>query len=197
MANPYHVLSHHLIHHPVTVLSPPEHHAAAITEESPAVSCMTDLSQIRPLMIDPFARLTSANDQMINFAVRMLFVAHGEQQMIGIITATDILGEKPVKYIHEVGCTHDEILVRDIMTPVSSLEALDLADVKRARVGDIIETLRDSGRQHALVVETAADAKVERVCGIFSSSHISRMMNARVEIDEVATSFAAIQTALR
>jgi len=98
--------------------------------------------------------------------------------------------------MHEVGCKHDEILVRDIMTPVSSLEALNLADIEHARVGDIVETLRNSGRQHALVVATAPDARIEHVRGIFSTSHISRMMNARVEVSEVATSFAAIQNAL-
>jgi len=196
MESSYHALPHHPMIQPVSVLSPPEHHGAAITEQSPAISCMTDLSQIRPLMIDPFAKLTHANDRMINYGVRMLFVTQGEQEMMGIITASDILGEKPVKYIHEVGCGHDEILVRDIMTSVSALEALNLADVERARVGDVVETLRRSGRQHALVVETDSDARIEHVCGIFSTSHISRMMNARVEIAEVATSFAAIQSAL-
>lgn len=196
MSNYYHVLPHHLISQPVSILSPPEHHAAAITEDSPAICGMTDLSQIRPLMIDPFATLTNANERMINYAVRMLFVAQAGQQMVGTITATDILGERPVKYMHEVGCTHDEILVQDIMTPVSSLEALNLADVERAQLGDVIETLRNRGRQHALVVETDPDARIEHICGIFSASHISRMMHARVEVAEVATSFTAIKTAL-
>lgn len=192
----YHSLPHHLISQPISVLSPPEHHDAAVTMESPAISCMTDLSQIRPLMIDPFATLAEANGRMINFAVRMLFVTQAHQQMIGIITASDILGEKPVKYMHEVGCSHEDILVRDIMTPVATLEALNLTEVERARVGDVVETLRSSGRQHALVVETNATEKIEHVCGIFSTSQINRMMNARVEVAEVATSFAAIQSAL-
>jgi len=192
----YHTLPHHQLNQPVFVLSPPENNAAVITEESPAICGMTDLSQIRPLMIDPFATLTHANERMINYAVRMLFISQTQQQMIGIITATDILGEKPVKYMHEVGCTHADILVRDIMSPVTSLEALNLADVERGRIGDVIETLRNSGRQHALVVETDADARIEHVCGIFSTAHISRLMHARVEVAEVATSFAAIQSAL-
>ncbi len=192
----YHTLPHHLINQPVSVLSPPEYHDAVINEESPAICGMTDLSQIRPLMVEPFATLSHANERMINYAVRMLFVTQGQQQMIGIITASDILGEKPVKYMHEVGCTHADILVRDIMSPATSLEALNLADVERARIGDVIETLRISGRQHALVVETDTDARIEHICGIFSTAHISRLMHARVEVAEVATSFAAIQSAL-
>lgn len=157
---------------------------------------MTDLSQIRPLMIDPFATITQANDRMISFAVRMLFVAQSSQQMTGIIAASDILGEKPVQYMNQVNCLYDEIQVRDIMTPVAELKVLRLDDVERARIGDIIATLKSSGRQHALVVEADVENKQEYVCGIFSTSHISRLMNVRVEIDEVATNFAAIQNAL-
>jgi len=93
MTSPYQALPHQQINQPVAVLSPPEHHGAVLTEESPAISCMTDLTHIRPLMIDPFALLTHANERMINFAVRMLFVTQAQQEMIGIITATDILGE--------------------------------------------------------------------------------------------------------
>lgn len=192
----YHTLPHHQINQPVSVLSPPQQHEAVINEESPAICGMTDLTQIRPLMIDPFATLVHANERMINYGVRMLFVTQAQQQMIGIITASDILGEKPVQYMHEVGCTHADILVQDIMMPASSLEALNLADVEHSRIGDVIETLRNSGRQHALVVETDTDARIEHVCGIFSTAHISRLMHARVEVSEVATSFAAIQSAL-
>lgn len=196
MASYYHPLSHHQLSQQVLIQTPPEHHGAAITQETPAIRGMTDLSQIRPLMIDPFATITQANDRMISFAVRMLFVAQSSQQMTGIIAASDILGEKPVQYMNQVNCLYDEIQVRDIMTPVAELKVLRLDDVERARIGDIIATLKSSGRQHALVVEADVENKQEYVCGIFSTSHISRLMNVRVEIDEVATNFAAIQNAL-
>lgn len=196
MADSYRPLPHHPLNRPVIVMTPPESHGAVVSEQSPAISAMTDLSQIRPLMIDPFASMNDANEKMIAYAVRMLFVAPSGREMIGIITAADILGEKPVQYMREVNCTPSEVLVRDIMTPVAGLEVLRLEDVQRARLGDIIETLRHSGRQHALVVETDAGSGRETVCGIFSTSQISRLMNARVEVSEVATDFAAIQNAL-
>jgi len=196
MPSYYHPLSHHQLSQRVLIQTPPEHHGSAITQETPAIRGMTDLSQIRPLMIDPFATITQANERMISFAVRMLFVAQSSQQMIGIITAADILGEKPVQYMNQVNCLYDEIQVRDIMTPIAELKVLRLDEVERGRIGDIIATLKSSGHQHALVVETDVENKQEYVCGIFSTSHISRLMNVRVEIDEVATNFAAIQNAL-
>lgn len=196
MADSYRPLAHHRLNQPVIVMTPPAGRSAAVSEQSPAIAAMTDLSQIRPLMIDPFATMNDANERMIAYAVRMLFVASSGQAMIGIITAVDILGEKPVQYMRAVDCTPEEVLVRDIMTPVAGLEVLRLDDVERSRLGDVIETLRHSGRQHALVTETDAGSGRETVCGIFSTSQISRLMNARVEVSEVATDFAAIQTAL-
>lgn len=196
MAQNFNVLSHQRLTQAVYLLNPPESHGSVVSLESPAICAMTDLSHTRPLIIDPFATITEANEKMISYAVRMLFVVQAQQQMIGIISATDILGEKPVKYMHEVNSLYEDIQVRDIMTPVTELEVLTLPDVERGRIGDIVETLRRSGRQHALVLATDADDMPKYICGIFSSSNISRLMNTRVEVAEVANNFAAIQSAL-
>ena len=65
-----------------------------------------------------------------------LFVVDGARQVFGIITSTDILGEKPVRFAQENGIRHGEVAVRDIMTPADRLEILDFYNVQRARVGD-------------------------------------------------------------
>ena len=49
---------------------------------------------------------------------------------------------------------------REAMTPADRLEAMDLDDVLHARVGDVIASLRVSGRQHALVIDSAARSTV-------------------------------------
>ena len=54
------------------------------------------------------------------------------------------------------------------MTLYPRLEVLDITDVLRATVGDIIATLREQGRQHALVVDTDPDSGKEAVRGIFA-----------------------------
>ena len=73
---------------------------------------------------------------------------------------------------------HGEIAVRDVMTPADRLEILELWEVERARVGDVVATLKVAGRQHALVVETTDQAQtVQRsVCGIFSLTQIARQL---------------------
>jgi hypothetical protein len=49
------------------------------------------------------------------------------------------------------------LLVADIMTLKPKLEVLLMDEVQKARVGDIIATLRQVNRQHAMVVDADPD----------------------------------------
>ena len=132
MSTSYNVLSHTRLNKAVSIMSPPQAHGAVLTLESPAICAMTDLSQVRPVMTSPSLPIDQANDRMITYGVRMLFVTDANEKMVGIITATDVLGEKPIQYMQKVSCTHDEIEVRDIMTDISNLEVLN--QIGRAHV---------------------------------------------------------------
>jgi len=110
----------------------------------------------------------------------------------GVITTTDLLGEKPVLFMQSRGVAHADILVEDIMTLASMLEALSLLDVAQMRVGHIVATLKESGRRHLLVSEENG----RRVRGIFSASQVARQLGMEVQTFEVASSFAEIEAAL-
>jgi hypothetical protein len=80
------------------------------------------------------------------------------------------------------------------------MEAMDLPDVLRVRVGDIVETLKRSGRQHALVIESAsadATSATRTVRGIFSLTQIARQLGLSPQIGhDVARTFAEIEAAI-
>ncbi|MEW5756207.1 MAG: CBS domain-containing protein [Pseudomonadota bacterium] len=179
-----------------TYVKPPQHARAVTTLDSPALEVMTDLAVVDAVTITPFVSIESANAKMIRHGVRLLLVVDGNDSVIGLITASDILGERPVKYMQSVSCTYSDILVKDIMTPLESIEILYLVDVERASVGDVLETLARAGRQHALIADIDEGSLRHRIRGIFSTTHISRMMNQRIEVPEVATSFAEVEMAL-
>lgn len=167
-----------------------------VTLEDPAIQVMTDLSKITALTIEPTASIDTANRKMIACRVRLLFVTNSDATIHGLITATDILGEKPLKYIQEHGGTREHILVQDIMTVQEKLEALMLNDVEKSNVGDIVETMKLSGRQHLLVVEKTSDQSPEVVRGLFSNSQISRQLGMNIELSRRANTFAELGNAL-
>ncbi len=152
--------------------------AGKVTAESPAIEVMTDLHHVAPLTISAGATADEANDTMVAGGVRSLFVVDGGRAVVGIVTSVDLLGEKPVLVAQQRGLHHTDVLVQDIMTPAGRLEGIALPDVLAARVGDVVATLRHSGRQHALVLDPADphDPATRTVRGIFSLTQIARQL---------------------
>jgi predicted transcriptional regulator len=161
-----------------------------------ATTVMTDLTRAASFSIAATASITRANDNMIACGVRLLFVTADNGDLVGIITSSDLLGEKPLQYITEHGGTRDDIIVKDIMTGKDSLEALRLDDVGSASVGDIIETMKTCNRQHMLVTKTDDDTQIETVCGIYSSTQIGRQLGIVIEPSPRVDTFAELEKAL-
>jgi CBS domain-containing protein len=177
-----------------------------VTLESAALEVMTDLTRASPATIRPQAPIEGANQYMISRGVRLLLVVDERECVLGVVSATDILGEKAIRVAMDLAVGRGELSVGDIMTPASQVEVLALADVEGARVGHVVETLRRAGRQHALVVDFDSlpprmllepPAKRAMVRGIFSMSQIARQLGVAPPAEgEVARTFSEIESAL-
>lgn len=173
--------------------------APRVRLESPAIDAMTDLRRVGAITIGGSAAVNEANEAMMIHGVRALFVVGDARRMLGIVTSTDLLGEKPIQLTQQRGIRREEVLVGDIMTPADQLEAMALDDVQYARVGDVVATLRLSGRQHALVVDTAEQGigGDQIVCGIFSLTQIARQLGLPAQpLHNIARTFAEIEAAI-
>lgn len=168
----------------------------SVTMSSPALDVMTDLRVIDPVSIVEDASLSEAHRLMVGRAIRLLFVKNDSGQLVGLITANDVLGERPMQRIHQQGKRHSEILVRDVMTPREDLEALSLSEVGHAQVGHLISTMKRSGRQHALVVEKNETTGHHELCGMFSTSQIARRLGISLNFVRVPQTFSEIQHTL-
>ena len=164
--------------------------------DSPALKVMTDLRRVAAATIDADAPLDVANRFMIRRAVRLLLVTDEFRHVLGLITATDILGERPVKFAIDRGVKREDILVHDIMTPREKLDVLLYDDVATAEVGHIVATLKAVGRQHALVADPGPEGVGQSVRGIFSLSQIARQLGVAIVSSEVAHTFAEIEAAI-
>jgi hypothetical protein len=185
---------------------PQQAQPARVTLESPALEVMTDLLRVSPASIRPQAPLEGANQFMISRGVRLLLVVDVHDSVLGVLTATDVLGEKALRVAAERGIKRNELTAGDLMTPAEVVEVIALADVQGARVGHVLETLRRAGRQHALVIEEEPGAEgspsgraLRRavVRGIFSVSQVARQLGLLLpQAGEVARTFAEIEAAL-
>lgn len=166
-----------------------------VTLDSPATDTMTDLTRIAAVIILAGDSADEAHRRMIQRGVRLLLVVDQDRKVQGVITANDVLGEKPVRIAVERGIRREEVLVRDIMTPRERLQVLAMEQVQTAKVGHIVATLKLAGRQHAMVLDHDNKGR-QRVRGIFSSTQIARQLGVAIQTSAVAQTFSEIEATL-
>ena len=171
-------------------------HGKSVTRDSAALTVMTDLTKVKAVVTAPSLSLLEAEQIMIHQGVRMLFVVNAAPAFEGLITDTDLHGEKPMRLVAERGSHFDELTVGDVMTGISSLDAIDFDLLKRATVGDLIATLERFGRNHLLVVERQSGTDACSVCGIVSRAQIERQTGLVVQTTHIASTFAEVERAL-
>jgi CBS-domain-containing membrane protein len=174
---------------------PVQNLSANVTLDSPAFEVMTDLSKAAAVIVTRAENVDEAHSRMRQRGVRQLLVVDDARRVVGIVTATDVLGEKPMQASQARGVPHTEVMVADIMTPQASLEVLQLEEVRYAKVGHVVSTLQRAGRQHAAVVEVGADGK-QLIRGLFSATQIARQLGVPVQTSEIASTFAEIEATL-
>lgn len=168
-----------------------------ISVDSPAIEVMTDLQRVHAVTVAAGETITRATRLMIARRIRLLLVVNADGLIEGLISARDTMGEKPVKLLQERrDAKYEELTVGDLMVPRHQIDVLDIETVLRANVGAIIATLKEFGRQHALVLETDPVRGVQIVRGIFSATQIARQLGVAIPILEVAHTFAEISSAL-
>ncbi|MGI9219242.1 MAG: CBS domain-containing protein [Hydrogenophaga sp.] len=167
-----------------------------VTLASPGRAVMTDLTHVRAATIRPDMPLTEARQTMIHQGVRLLFVVSEMPCVDGLITSTDLEGERPMQQIHKRGVKYEDLSVADVMSPLASLDAIDLEDLAHADVAKVVATLKQVGRRHLLVVQKAGTGHGPRVRGVISQAQIERQLGRPIDMVETAGNFAEISATL-
>jgi len=197
MSKTFKPLSFSTLEYSVGYFRPRQELPDRVRDTSPALDVMTDLRQVTVLMVSSTTPLNMALERMIKSGVRMLLVTDANGRVLGLITSRDVQGEKPSKILQKTGGTLKDLVVGDIMTLKNKLEVLMMKDVLHARVGDIIATLKEVNRQHAIVVDTDPHNGELAVRGIFSLSQIGQQLGLQIDPTQRATTFDDLEWALQ
>ncbi|MFQ5936624.1 MAG: CBS domain-containing protein [Acidiferrobacterales bacterium] len=172
-----------------------------ISLDDNALTVMTDFEEVSPITVWHITPIDRALECMIHSGVRSLFVLDGKSEVVGLVTSYDIQGEKPIRYMQSIGCTHrdcsrDEVLVRDIMDPIGKLQDLEFDRVPHATVGDIVATFKTAGRKHLVVVANNGEKGASIIRGIFSATQLERQLGMPLWAAPTAHTFADAQQAI-
>lgn len=152
----------------------------SVTLESPALEVMTDLAQVRAAMIEPQTLLNKAEKTMIEQGVRSLFVVRNFPCVEGLVTAADLIGEKPTQIVNQRRIRRQDLCVSDVMTELCMLDSLDYDELKTARLSRLIATFRKLGRTHLLVIQASTTQGPARIRGVISMTQIERQLGRSI-----------------
>lgn len=174
-------------------LAHPGHNPERVDLDDPALAVMTDLLVRPAITIKGDDSLPYAEKLMSSAGVRLLLVVDGRQELEGLMTYRDLRGERAMAAAAKDKISHDRLSVTQVMTRAPQIETVSLNAVEHARVRDIVELLREHGRQHMLVTEQGNRSGAVAVRGIFSITQIGRLLGLSISANERAQSFAEIE----
>jgi len=168
-------------------LEHPEELPEIVHLDDPAMLVFTDFCRFRPVTITADKTIDYALQKMKKSGIRLLVVIDANQHMIGLISAYQILGAKPVRLEEADRVDHSKITVGMLMEPRTQIRVLELRHLRDARVGHIVSTLHDLEQFYLLVVDK------DVISGLFSASQISRQLGRNIiDLQEPAHSLAEL-----
>ena len=195
MSQEYQPLPFHRLESGASYFRPHQQLPDHVTLDDPALVVMTDLSQVTAYTTELTTPLNKALENMIKRGVRLLLVRDADGHIVGLITSRDIEGDKPKRILAKAGGVWTDLLVADIMTLKPKLDVLLMTEVQNAKVGDIIATLRQVNRQHAMAVDINPESGKLAVRGIFSLSQIGLLLGLNIDPAQHPTTYADLEQA--
>lgn len=153
-----------------------------VSLESAALSVMTDFKKHTPLTVAFNVRASDLENLMRQAHVKMKLVLDHNDQFMGIVSVSDLTEQNRIQKAAR-GIPKDEQRAIDFMQPKDQLQAFEYTDLEKSTVGDVVETLKESGRHHCLVI----DSKAHEIRGVISVSDIARILRIPLDIQTQPT----------
>jgi CBS domain-containing protein len=158
---------------------------SALTRVSPALAVMTDFSYERPVSVLPERHIDDALHDMILAGIRALLVVDATA-VLGLITASDILGTRPIQFLQSPlcdgqPCRHRDVHVADVMTPWTELRLIDFASLATATAGDLADQFSGIDATHLLVIERSVSGG-NVVRGLVSRTRLERQLSITIPV---------------
>jgi CBS domain-containing protein len=158
-----------------SALAAPQAGAWRVDPKDAARSVMTDFTDTGIITVAPKLQVDTGLEAMKHAGVRSAFVMSDDRTtVLGLITAYDIMGEKPIRFLQSAGGAREDVLIQDIMDPTAEWLCARLGDLDHATVQTMLDVFQKTGRTHIPVIEEDA-GKAPRLRGIFSAAKLLRL----------------------
>ena len=159
---------------------------------SPAMTVLTDFSQVIPQSVDADTPIDEAHLKMRHGGIRLLFVMDKQAHCIGVITSKEVIGTRRINLaMQQRNLTRAEVTAEMIMTPWHKLSAMPVAQLASLTIEDLVLSMEAVTDQHLLITEKN-DQQELRIRGLISASDIQNAVGKEINPVPMAKSFADI-----
>jgi CBS domain-containing protein len=152
--------------------------------QDPALTVMTDFRERASVTVPDTASIDEALEHMRHTGVRCAFAIDDRRRIVvGLITAYDIIGEKPMQYMQSMAMPRREVLVRDIMQEISECRVADIKQIERATVFAVSSMFARTRLTHVPVMETGETGE-QRLRGLLSAAKVKRLLSRAEPISQ-------------
>src|ERR1700733_7259928 len=145
--------------------------------QDPALTVMTDFRERTSVTVSDTAMIDEALEHMRHAGVRSAFTIDDQSRIVvGLITAYDIIGEKPMQYMQSAAIPRREVLVRDIMHKISEWHVADIKQIERVTVAAVSNMFAEMRLTHVPVMETRETGE-QRLRGLLSAAKVKRLLS--------------------
>lgn len=173
------------------LLPQPQLHAS-LTD--PATSLLTDLRLAPCVTVDHRDGIAPTLHVMQRARVRMAFVTGVGGELVGLVTADDLQGERPLLCAMADHVSLEELTLEQVMTPLAEWQVVDAWQIEHTRLGNVAATMREHGLRYLLVVERSAQATEIR--GLISARRLEQALGIELGTRLHSRSFAELEAAL-
>ncbi|MFZ6646099.1 hypothetical protein ACO0LO_10310 [Undibacterium sp. TJN25] len=170
-------------------------HPSMMHMKTPAIEVIRSARSQSHLTVDWSLRLDDAIDILENLDTRYLVVTGQDQRVLGVLHMSDAMGEKPMMLVNGRGLLHSDIVVGDVMAPLTEMHVINCTNALKMSVSDVVDELDRTGKTWAIAV-SRQDESEQWIEGIFFAPDIVRRLDPTATWAPARRSFADIEAAI-
>jgi CBS domain-containing protein len=169
--------------------------APRATLTDPAIGLMTDLGLSSCVTVDQHDAIAPTLHVMQRAGVRMAFVTGLGGELVGLVTADDLQGERPLLRALADHIPLEELTLEQVMHPRSDWLVVDAWQIEHSRLGNVAATMRAHGLSYLLVAERS-ETRASRIRGLVSARRLETALGVDLATGPLSRSFAELEAAL-
>lgn len=161
-----------------------------------ATRLLNDFRNRKPAVLLAQLSVPEARQRMNLSDTAIKLVVNASGDYVGVITVGALNSEQPLGLASRRGVKAKDILVQDIMIPITHLPAIHYRDLLEASVGELVSTFNDTHKPCLLVMDEDQDQDVA-LRGMILAADLAAGLRISLDMQPRADSFSAIVNAVQ